>query len=103
MSPGTGLLVLPGWLVDDPTQVPRADWGVRVADGVVDKVGPNEDLSVNHPDDEVVVAPDSILLPGFVNAHAHLYGVLAHGIPMGTAPDGFWPFLEDFWWPLVED
>lgn len=103
MGPGAGLLVLPSWLVDDPTQVPRADWGVRVVDGMVGEVGPNEDLSVNHPDDEVVVAPDSILLPGFVNAHAHLYGVLAHGIPMGTAPDGFWPFLEDFWWPLVED
>ena len=58
MGPGAGLLVLPSWLVDDPTQVPRADWGVRVVDGMVGEVGPNEDLSVNHPDDEVVVAPD---------------------------------------------
>jgi cytosine/adenosine deaminase-related metal-dependent hydrolase len=29
--------------------------------------------------------------------------VLAHGIPLSNAPDGFWPFLRDFWWPKVED
>ena len=43
------------------------------------------------------------LAPGFVDAHTHLYGVLAHGIPLHKAPSGFWPFLTDFWWPLVED
>ena len=43
------------------------------------------------------------LRPGFVDAHTHLYGVLAHGIPLHKAPSGFWPFLIDFWWPLVED
>jgi cytosine/adenosine deaminase-related metal-dependent hydrolase len=32
-----------------------------------------------------------------------MYGVLAHGIPLEKAPSGFWAFLEDFWWPLVED
>jgi 5-methylthioadenosine/S-adenosylhomocysteine deaminase len=44
-----------------------------------------------------------VLSPGFVNTHTHLYGVLAHGIPLAKAPEGFWPFLKDFWWPLVED
>ena len=38
-----------------------------------------------------------------MDAHTHLYGVLAHGIPLDKAPSGFWPFLVDFWWPLVED
>jgi 5-methylthioadenosine/S-adenosylhomocysteine deaminase len=33
----------------------------------------------------------------------HLYGVLAHGISMAKAPSGFWPFLEEFWWPRIED
>jgi 5-methylthioadenosine/S-adenosylhomocysteine deaminase len=44
-----------------------------------------------------------VLSPGFVNAHVHLYGVLAHGIPLEKAPTGFWAFLYDFWWPLVEN
>jgi 5-methylthioadenosine/S-adenosylhomocysteine deaminase len=42
-------------------------------------------------------------MPGFVNAHVHPYGVLAHGIPLDNAPSGFWSFLNDFWWPKVED
>lgn len=42
-------------------------------------------------------------MPGLVDAHMHLYGVLAHGIPVGSAPTGFWSFLEDFWWPKVEN
>ncbi|MEE2767975.1 MAG: amidohydrolase family protein [Actinomycetota bacterium] len=103
MGPDGGLLVQPSWLVDDPSESPKADWGIRVVGTKVDAVGPNRDLAVDYPDDEVMDAPDSILLPGFVNAHVHLYGVLAHGLPTETAPSGFWPFLEDFWWPLVED
>ena len=55
------------------------------------------------PSDEVVDAAGQTLSPGFVDAHTHLYGVLAHGIPLHKAPSGFWPFLTDFWWPLVED
>jgi cytosine/adenosine deaminase-related metal-dependent hydrolase len=43
------------------------------------------------------------LLPGFVNAHTHLYGVLAHGIPQTVPVTGFWSFLADYWWPRVED
>jgi cytosine/adenosine deaminase-related metal-dependent hydrolase len=29
--------------------------------------------------------------------------VLAHGLPLENAPSGFWPFLEEFWWPKVEN
>jgi cytosine/adenosine deaminase-related metal-dependent hydrolase len=73
-----------------------------VGDQVV-AVGPHAELAANHPDDEMVRAPDRVLAPGFVNAHVHLYGVLAHGIPLADAPSGFWSFLDDFWWPKVED
>ena len=48
-------------------------------------------------------APAAALLPGFVNAHVHLYGTLAHGIPIEEAPTDFWSFLDDYWWPKVED
>ena len=45
-----------------------------------------------------------MLLPGFVNAHVHLYGVLAHGVPAPAQPVAdFWGFLDDYWWPLVEN
>ena len=97
------MLILPDWLVVSARVEPRRGWGVRVVGGRVDAVGSHADLIAQHPDDEVVRATDRVLLPGFVNAHVHLYGVLAHGIRVDVAPDGFWSFLDDYWWRKVED
>lgn len=103
-------LVLADWLVPAADRAPEQEWGVRVVDGVVDAVGPNRDLLAAHvaeggSDDEVVDAGGHVVLPGFVNAHVHLYGTLAHGIPPpeGGGPTDFWSFLDQYWWPKVED
>ena len=97
------MLILPSHLITTPRQLPKPDWGVRVLGGRIDAVGPNADLRAQFPDDDVIDASGHVLAPGFVNAHTHLYGVLAHGIPLAKAPSDFWAFLADFWWPLVED
>lgn len=101
-----GILILPSFLITSALETPRQDWGVRVVDDHIAEVGPNAELQARFPDDTVIVGPDRVLAPGFVNAHVHLYGVLAHGIPL-PGPDqtggGGWAFLDDFWWPLVED
>ena len=99
----SGTLLLPDWLIDLPSQPPKPGWGVRVVDDQVVAVAPNAELRAAYPEDEVVDAAGQTLSPGFVDAHTHFYGVLAHGIPLHKAPSGFWPFLTDFWWPLVED
>ncbi len=96
-------VVLPDWLVTSAAEPARAGFGVRIVDGRITAVGSHAELLADHPEDEAVVAPDRVALPGFVNAHVHLYGVLAHGIPVDAAPDGFWSFLDDYWWPKVED
>ncbi len=96
-------LVLGDWLVVAADEPPLRQHGVRVVDGVVERVAPIDDLLADHPDDPVVRGDDHVVMPGFVNAHVHLYGVLAHGIPVDEAPDGFWSFLDDYWWPKVED
>jgi 5-methylthioadenosine/S-adenosylhomocysteine deaminase len=98
-----GTIILPDFLIDEPGQPPKRGWGVRVLGDQVVAVAPNARLRADFPDDEILDARGQTLSPGFVNAHAHLYGVLAHGLPLDQAPSGFWPFLEDFWWPLVED
>ena len=97
------MLILPEWLVTSHDAAPRRDWGLRVVGSRVAEVGPAAQLIAAHPDDERVDAPRRVALPGFVNTHVHLYGVLAHGIATATAPDGFWSFLESYWWPQVED
>ncbi|MBT3187560.1 MAG: amidohydrolase family protein [Anaerolineae bacterium] len=98
-----GTLILPQFLIQKSGQTPKEDWGVRVLGGRIDAVGSNQALREQYPEDKIVDAPNSVLSPGFVNAHVHLYGVLAHGIPLTNAPSDFWAFLDDFWWPLVEN
>ncbi len=98
-----GFLIFPQWLVTDALETPKHGYGVRVVGDSIHDVGPREELIKKYPSDEVWDRPDQVLLPAFVDAHTHLYGVLAHGIPLSKAPEGFMPFLTDFWWPLVED
>ncbi len=116
-----GTLILPEWLILSAREPPRRSWGVRVVGDLITDVASNEDLAQKYPVDRVIQAREQVLSPGFVNTHTHLYGVLAHGIPLtrdanaipltrdanaiplAKAPEGFWPFLKDFWWPMVED
>ena len=46
---------------------------------------------------------EAAISPSFVNAHMHLYGVLAHGIKPPFPIKSFESFLGDYWWPLVEN
>jgi len=98
-----GMILLPDWLITTPLESPRRNCGLRIIGDCIDEVAENDVLRRKYPQDQVWDAPGQVLAPGFVDAHTHLYGVLAHGIPLDKAPSGFWPFLEDFWWPLVED
>ena len=96
-------LILGQILWADTTQPPQPGWGVAVENDRVVATAPHGTLRSRFPDADVVEATDCVVTPAFVNAHHHMYGVLAHGIPLEEAPAGFWPFLEDFWWPRVED
>lgn len=97
------MIIAPEWLIQSADQPARSSWGIRIVDDRVDEVGPITTIRERHPHDEVIEAPNQVLMPGFVNSHTHLYGVLAHGIAVITPPTGFSSFLDDFWWPQVED
>ncbi len=97
------VLILGHMLCADTTQPPQPDWGLAVEGDRIVAVASHAELGDRFPDAEVVDATDCVVTPAFVNAHHHMYGVLAHGIPLDRAPVGFWPFLQDFWWPRVED
>lgn len=77
-------------------------WGVRVEGGRIVCVAPNAALEVQK-DDAVVEAQGHIIAPGFVNGHMHMYGVLSHGITAEALVSEFGSFLEEFWWPYVEN
>ncbi len=97
------ILILGQWLLYSADAVPERDWGVAIDGGRVAAIGPAADMRRQFSGAEVVDATDCVITPGFVNAHHHMYGVLAHGIPLDRAPGDFWAFLEEFWWPRVED
>ena len=98
------MIVSGDWAVTAALEEPRRDWAVRVADGLIDDCGPARELRSRYPGDDFCDGGGCVLLPGFVNAHVHLYGVLAHGVPAPAQPVAdFWGFLDDYWWPLVEN
>jgi 5-methylthioadenosine/S-adenosylhomocysteine deaminase len=97
------ILILGQLLWADTTQPPTLGHGLAISEGRILATGPHAELVRRFPSAEVIDAGDCVITPAFTNAHHHMYGVLAHGIPLDEAPTGFWPFLEDFWWPRVED
>ena len=103
-SPTTDTTIICGdWLISAADEPVRHGWGIAVADATVIDIGPRTDLIARYPSADVVDRPGHVVMPGFVDAHSHLYGVLAHGIEVVSPPTGFDNFLTDFWWPLVED
>lgn len=95
------ITVLKGACVMTPEGL-KKDWGVRVENDRIVQVGPNSEISTEGAD-RVVDASDKMIAPGFVNGHNHMYGVLSHGITTEALVTEFSSFLDDFWWPYVED
>jgi len=55
------------------------------------------------PGDEIVDISGSIIMPGFVCSHTHLYSALARGMPSpSVAPKNFVEILKKIWWRLDE-
>lgn len=99
-----GTIVGADWVITAADERPQRDWAVRIVGGLVDEIGPLTELRQRHRFDDFCDGAGCVLLPGFVNSHVHLYGVLAHGVAAPAAPvTDFWGFLDDYWWPLVEN
>lgn len=52
---------------------------------------------------KIIDAQDKIVIPGFVNAHMHQYGILSRGIPNVEGVVDFESFLTVYWWPYMEN
>lgn len=96
-------IITSDWLIANSQKEPLRSHGIRVQNTQITEIGDNHELKAKYPEDELIDGTGKILLPGFVNAHTHMYGVLAHGIPSENPPEDFWGFLNDYWWPKVED
>jgi 5-methylthioadenosine/S-adenosylhomocysteine deaminase len=73
-----------------------------VSDPVIEIEGNRIKSVESQPDSKADIRVDGIILPGLISTHTHLHGLVAYGHPI-PPPAGFWPFLKEWWWPLVED
>ncbi len=70
-----------------PSPLVLEDGGVRVVGAHIAQVGLIGPLAASHPEETVWPARGRVLLPGFVNTHAHLARHLARGLALRTTAD----------------
>ncbi|MFH1038591.1 MAG: putative aminohydrolase SsnA [PVC group bacterium] len=74
---------------------------VLIKDGTIAAVGEETDVRALSPGARYVDAGGHLIMPGFINAHHHLYSTFARGLaPHDPPPYTFVEILERMWWPL---
>ena len=77
---------------------------VVVENDIIKDILPNEEVEIKYKNiEEIIDKSDAIIMPGFVNGHMHQYGVLSRGIPANVHFTDFEGFLNDYWWPFIEN
>jgi 5-methylthioadenosine/S-adenosylhomocysteine deaminase len=92
------LLIEAGWVVPvEPHAVVLEDHAVAVRDGVIVAVLPRAEARARFQAGEVVSRPESVVLPGLVNAHTHNPMTLLRGVA-DDLPLQEW--LQGHIWPI---
>ncbi|MCR4658558.1 MAG: putative aminohydrolase SsnA [Lachnospiraceae bacterium] len=96
------LLVGNGMLITRDEEKPWFKDGAVVIDGdTVLEAGDHKELRKKYPDAEFLDAKGGVIMPGFINAHTHIYSGLARGLSItGNNPTNFLEVLEGMWWAI---
>ncbi|MGD9780969.1 MAG: putative aminohydrolase SsnA [Kiritimatiellia bacterium] len=74
---------------------------VLIVDGVIAAVGKAAAVKKQARGAKVLDAKGKVIMPGFINAHMHLYSTFCRGLaPKPPAARNFVEVLERLWWPL---
>lgn len=71
---------------------------LALSEGRIAAVGPADEIDRAWEADRTVDCRDRALLPGFTDAHTHLFQGLARGLGEGLS---IWPWLSGFMWPYA--
>lgn len=78
-----------------------ADGAVLIVDGVIQAVGKATAVKKQARGAKVLDAKGKLIMPGFINAHMHLYSTFCRGLaPKQPPATNFVEVLERLWWPL---
>jgi putative selenium metabolism protein SsnA len=96
------MLILNGRLVTwtEPNQIILGQ-ALRIDQGVIQSIGPQDDLLAKYPSDERIDARGQLVMPGNICAHTHFYGAFSRGMNIPGLPAKDFPeILEKLWWRL---
>ena len=96
------LLVGNGKVITRSSDAPYFENGAVVIDGeVIREVGGYDALKAKYPEAEFIDARGNVIMPGFINAHTHIYSGLARGLAIeGNNPTNFFEVLDGTWWNI---
>lgn len=102
------IIITARWMLPSVDEGLKENWAIVIGDGEIVDIGPKDKVggcccNPATEDTQFIDLGDRLLMPGLVNTHNHMYGVFSHGITVPVSPSGFTSFLEDFWWPYMED
>jgi len=83
------------------------DGGLVIDGETIAAVGKSDDILPKYGNKEGVMVKDlggRLVMPGFLNAHMHLYSSFARGMSIaGPSPKTFKEILERLWWSMDKD
>ena len=83
------------------------DGGLVINGETIAAVGKSDDILAKYGNKEGVTVKDlggRLVMPGFLNAHMHLYSSFARGMSIaGPSPKTFTEILERLWWSMDKD
>lgn len=96
------LLLGNGTLITRDVENPfMQDGCVCVTDQVITDIGTTAAMKEKYPQAEFIDAKGGVIMPGFINAHNHIYSAFARGLSIkGNNPKNFMQILEGTWWRL---
>lgn len=63
--------------------------------------GSTSELKAKYPQAEFIDAHGGLILPGYINAHSHIYSAFSRGLSIkGYNPKGFLGILDGLWWNI---
>lgn len=71
---------------------------VHIKDNKIIKIAPLKELDKKEA--KILDLNGKLVMPGFINIHAHLYSSLARGMPVNASPKNFYEILDNIWWKL---
>jgi len=96
------ILIGNGCLITRDKENPYIEKGAVLIEGChIKEVGQDSILKNKYKDVEYLDAAGKVIMPGYINAHNHIYSAFARGLNIpGNHPTDFLEILEGTWWKI---